>query len=90
MTFCSLNGTIIIVNKTDNQEIDLQVYKNVEIDGKKGKAETILYEAFDIIKEKTNEDPVVVFEKALENKVSGMEQGIDDIKTMLTKVLTNK
>lgn len=28
--------------------------------------------------------------KALENKVSGMEQGIDDIKTMLTKVLTNK
>ena len=28
--------------------------------------------------------------KALETKVSGMEQGIDDIKTMLTKVLTNK
>ena len=27
---------IIIVNKTDNKEIDLQVYKNVEIDGQRG------------------------------------------------------
>ena len=44
-----------------------KLVNRIMIDGKKGKAETILYEAFDIIKEKTNEDPVVVFEKALEN-----------------------
>ena len=44
-----------------------KLINRIMIDGKKGKAETILYEAFDIIKEKTNEDPVVVFEKALEN-----------------------
>ena len=37
------------------------------LDGKKGVAEKILYEAFDIVKEKTNEEPVTVFEKALEN-----------------------
>lgn len=37
------------------------------LDGKKGKAEKILYDAFDIIKEKTGEDPMKVFEKALEN-----------------------
>ena len=44
-----------------------KLVNRIMYDGKKGKAETILYEAFDIIKEKTNEDPVVVFEKALEN-----------------------
>ena len=37
------------------------------LDGKKGVAEKILYEAFDQVKNKTGEDPVVVFEKALEN-----------------------
>ena len=37
------------------------------LDGKKGKAEKILYDAFDIVKEKTGQDPVSVFEKALEN-----------------------
>ena len=36
-------------------------------DGKKGKAENIIYEAFDMIKEKTKEEPLTVFEKALEN-----------------------
>ena len=37
------------------------------LDGKKGVAEKILYEAFDQVKTKTGEDPVSVFEKALEN-----------------------
>ena len=36
-------------------------------DGKKGTAERILYEAFDMIKEKTGQDPMEVYEKALEN-----------------------
>ena len=44
-----------------------KLINRIMVDGKKGKAETILYEAFDIIKERTKEDPVVVFEKALEN-----------------------
>ena len=37
------------------------------VDGKKGKAEKILYSAFDMIKEKTGQDPTEVFNKALEN-----------------------
>ena len=37
------------------------------IGGKKGKSEAILYSAFDMIKEKTGQDPVEVFDKALEN-----------------------
>jgi len=36
-------------------------------DGKKSLAESILYGAFDIIENKTNESPVNIFEKAVEN-----------------------
>ncbi|MDR0822958.1 MAG: 30S ribosomal protein S7 [Endomicrobium sp.] len=35
--------------------------------GKKSIAESIMYDAFDIIKEKTSEDPVGVFNRAIEN-----------------------
>ena len=36
-------------------------------DGKKGVAQKIVYGAFDIIKERTNEDPLEVFNKAMNN-----------------------
>ena len=36
-------------------------------DGKKSVAERLVYEAFDKIKASTKEDPMVIFEKALEN-----------------------
>jgi len=36
-------------------------------DGKKSTAEKLVYKAFDKIKAQTKEDPMVVFEKALEN-----------------------
>ena len=36
-------------------------------DGKKSTAESLLYDAFDIIKEKTKDNPLKVFEKAVEN-----------------------
>ena len=35
--------------------------------GKKTIAKKIVYDAFDIIKQKTNEDPLVIFEKAIRN-----------------------
>ena len=44
-----------------------KLINRIMLDGKKGVAEKILYEAFDIVKEKTKEEPVTVFEKALEN-----------------------
>ena len=40
---------------------------------KKGTAQTILYDAFDAIKEKTNQDPIEVFTKALENISPSLE-----------------
>jgi len=42
-------------------------------DGKKGTAEKILYEAFDIIKEKTGKDPMEVYNAALENVKPALE-----------------
>ena len=42
-------------------------------DGKKGTAQKILYGAFDIVKEKTNEDAMVVFEKAMNNIKPALE-----------------
>ena len=45
----------------------------IMLDGKKGIAQTILYEAFDIVKEKTGQDPMQVFEKAMENIKPALE-----------------
>ena len=42
-------------------------------DGKKGVAQTILYDAFDIVKEKTGKEPTEVFEKAMENIKPALE-----------------
>jgi len=39
----------------------------LNFEGKKSTAEAIMYDAFDIIKEKTGEDPVAVFNRAIEN-----------------------
>ena len=43
------------------------------LDGKKGVAQTILYDAFDIVKEKTGNEPLDVFEKALANIKPALE-----------------
>ena len=43
------------------------------IDGKKGVAQTILYDAFDTIKDKTNENPMDILTKALENIKPALE-----------------
>lgn len=50
-----------------NSKVVTKLVNRIMLDGKKGKAQTILYDAFDIIKEKTGENPLDVFNKALEN-----------------------
>ena len=58
------------------------IYKNrvltkfinqIMLDGKKGTAESICYNAFDIIQEKTGKDPIEVFETALKNVMPVLE-----------------
>lgn len=50
-----------------NSKIVTKLINTIMLDGKKSTAERILYSAFEIVKEKTNEDPLVVFQKAVEN-----------------------
>ena len=50
-----------------NSKVVTKLINAVMLDGKKGTAEGIIYEAFDIIKEKTGKNPVEVFEAAMEN-----------------------
>ena len=44
-----------------------KLINNVMYDGKKGVAQKIVYDAFDIIREKTGKEPIEVFEQAMEN-----------------------
>ena len=50
-----------------NSKIVTKLINAVMLDGKKGTSEKIIYEAFDIIKEKTGKNPVEVFDAAMEN-----------------------
>ncbi len=43
------------------------------IDGKKSAAESIVYGAFDIIEDKTSQEPVTIFHQALENVMPAIE-----------------
>ena len=50
-----------------------KLINQIMVDGKKGTAQRIVYDAFDIIKEKTGEDAMVVFERAMENIKPALE-----------------
>lgn len=50
-----------------------KLVNNIMLDGKKGVAQSIVYGAFDYVKEKTGEDPLEVFHKALNNIMPVLE-----------------
>ena len=56
-----------------HSKVVTKLINQIMVDGKRGKAETIVYDAFDIIKERTNEDPNELFMKALENIKPALE-----------------
>jgi small subunit ribosomal protein S7 len=56
-----------------NSKLVTKLINNIMLDGKKGVAQKIVYEAFDIIKDKTGEDPLSVFEKAMEHIMPVLE-----------------
>ena len=56
-----------------NSKLVTKLINSIMLDGKKGVAQKIVYEAFDIIKDKTGEDPLSVFEKAMENIMPVLE-----------------
>ena len=58
---------VIIPDAKYNSKLVSKFIASIMRDGKKSVAESLLYGAFDIISEKTKEEPLKVFEKALEN-----------------------
>lgn len=63
----------VLVDPMYNSKLVTKLINRLMYDGKKGVAQTILYEAFDVIKEKTKNEPIEVFEKALENIKPALE-----------------
>ena len=50
-----------------------KLINSIMLDGKKGTAQSIVYGAFDMIKEQTGEEPLEVFEKAMNNIMPVLE-----------------
>jgi len=50
-----------------------KLINNIMLDGKKGTAQRIVYNAFDTIKENTGNDPLEIFEKAMNNIMPVLE-----------------
>lgn len=56
-----------------NDKVVTKLINGIMISGKKGTAQKICYDAFDIIKNKTGRDPLEVFEQALNNIMPVLE-----------------
>ena len=50
-----------------------KLINTIMLDGKKGTAQKILYDAFEMVKEKTGKEPMEVFNQALENIKPALE-----------------
>ena len=63
----------VLADPMYNSKLVTKLINTIMIDGKKGVAQTILYNAFDMIKEKTGKEPMEVFEAAMANIKPALE-----------------
>jgi small subunit ribosomal protein S7 len=56
-----------------NSVLVTKLVNSIMLDGKKGVAQKVVYGAFDIIKEKTGQEPLEVFNTAIENIMPSLE-----------------
>ena len=56
-----------------NSQLVTKLINNIMLDGKKGVAQKICYDAFEIIKARSGQEPLEVFNKALENVMPALE-----------------
>ena len=56
-----------------NSKLVTKLINNIMYDGKKGVAQTIVYDAFKIVEEKIGQNPLEVFTEALENVMPVLE-----------------
>ena len=63
----------VLADPMYNNKVVTKLINNIMLDGKKGVAQKIVYGAFDIIQEKTGNDPLETFEAAMENVMPVLE-----------------
>ena len=63
----------VLADPIYNSVVVTKLINNIMLDGKKGVAQKIVYDAFDIIREKTGKDPLEVFNDAMDNIMPVLE-----------------
>ena len=63
----------VLADPIYNSRLVTRLINKIMLDGKKDVAQTILYNAFQIVEKKTGEQPMEVFEKALNNVMPQLE-----------------
>ena len=63
----------VLADPIYNSKMITKLINGIMLDGKKGTAQKILYNALDTVKEKTNKDPIEVLNKAFENIKPALE-----------------
>ena len=63
----------VLADPLYNSKMVTRLINSIMLDGKKGVAQKIVYDAFEIVKEKSGNDPLEMFEKALENIMPSLE-----------------
>ena len=63
----------VLADPVYNSILVTRLINNIMLDGKKGVAQKIVYDAFDVVKEKLGKDPVEAFEEAMNNIMPVLE-----------------
>ena len=63
----------VLADPLYNSKMVTRLINSIMYDGKKGVAQKIVYTAFDIVKDKTGNEPLEMFEKALNNIMPDLE-----------------
>jgi len=63
----------VLIDPIYNSKLVTRLINKIMLDGKRGVASNILYDAFDMIEEKTSRQPMEVFEQALANVMPMLE-----------------
>lgn len=63
----------VLLDPLYKDRVVTKLINNIMLDGKKGIAQKICYDAFDIIRTKTGKEPLEVFKQAMENIMPALE-----------------
>ena len=70
---CAVSKRVVLPDPIYNSKLVTRLINKMMFDGKKGTAQKILYGAFELVQERTGENPIEVFEAALENVMPVLE-----------------